>query len=747
MENLLSLDMVRTSIMIHWKRILVVFGLLLLPAILLVRWKDVPYTAKIKLLLRVSSRSSSMVLGNSLAGQSASLSAIEQATLLMSQTALATSHEVFEVVKEVDPDLSGKTGTRKPGVLDAIGGAFVSFQAVVFGSDYTEARHKHKRSDFLRFKSRLNVTVDEDSSSVTLLYAHGNPEIALKAAAAAADGLNAVNIHVNTRQSKDLVKFLSVKLTEARSDLDHTSDRLVEFVRNTGVSDNPKTVEPRFQRLAGAIEASNKAALEISQRKVVLAETERTIRELENALRERLVSGSEDQLMVLSAVLRRLQATATSEGVYGSEQNPGSSQVNEMAAKLREEVRVLAEKDGALLDVKSIQKLIETAKGQEIELRSGLKGLESQATMLRSLIDRYQLELDALPEIQSKLSRLAVEHTQQLKILESLTQRYLSAQIESDSAISQLFVTEPPMLVDSFKTSKFQMLVLVLGALAILIIAGFFAYDLLTRTILMREQLTARQYPPYLASIRRLNRISEGTSFFATFRESRTNDRLGIVLKKRILERKGAKGSAVRVAVSSTEARVGKTFTAVQLAMTLKAQGLRVMVVDADYLAVERNISSKVEAVSVRVPTLVDAGKAASAGLPELQKIFSLGSHFVPVCRVTGTHPEPGEIDEVFHKHLARSVEQLGAYFDCIIFDCPPLFVTNSLLVIEITDIVLHCVAEGVSRETGIDEAADAVGRLRGTEIEMFTVLTNARFSDRSSQIQLSQYSQYRRAA
>jgi chromosome partitioning protein len=180
------------------------------------------------------------------------------------------------------------------------------------------------------------------------------------------------------------------------------------------------------------------------------------------------------------------------------------------------------------------------------------------------------------------------------------------------------------------------------------------------------------------------------------------------------------------LALSNQKGGVGKTTTAVNLAVCVARRGGRVLAVDCDpqsTMTRQLGIESRWLAV-----TLVDVLAGRSAATDAVVRDVAPGVDAIPAAReLSGVEMAlVGELGR--ERFLTDALEPLTASYDLIVIDTPPnlgLLTVNALICANIVLAPVSCEDEAsVQGLVELRATLAKLGRLRSTEPQLITVLT-----------------------
>ncbi len=712
-----TLNIAKSSLKLRWRIILLLCVLSYPFAIFILRNIEVDYLAQAKIFALPQTSK------NSLLGSSSTLFAaensIDRSVFLSGQEVLIKSGDVFNAVKKVDPDLNpARAGSLKS--KSKISQYYGELQELVFGSEYVRTRQKWKKPELEAFKNRIKLEVDMEVASMTLSYRHKTPEVAISAVKAAYEALQQVNSEFLSKQAAKKAELLLLKIDETRQALDKSNEEIATFIRKNKISNDPRTVEPRYKGFAVASEMITKATLDIEQTKIAIRESRKVAARLKDDLKDGLLEDREGRLTKLTSDLRRYEEVLSNSRSIAS--NDVSSNLKRQLSDVRNKIKQELSTRANMLDRSSLTGLLSTTEGNILAQEATLQAAIQQQEFARIEMSKYEKEIADLPGLGAKLGKLTLVQAQERKILEQLTQRYLEAQIERDTKFAQLYITEEPMLNDTVKIGKLPILIASLALLTAIALIAVAVMDLFKGTILDRHQLSQYQRPLFLGAIPYSTDIKNRKAYTVAM-ENGLGFRVAHALKRRVLDIKN--GTCPVIAVTSHAAKVGKTVTVVGIATAMRARGIRPLVIDADYLAKDRSLSDYVPSNSNQFISLAELrgkiqGETSQSDHRQKLTVFSLSKEF--------------HSDEDIHEFLSNSMQtlitKLRNHFDCIIIDCAPAFVPTMLFVYEQADAIVLSFPEGRATENDVANLVEIIEPSCKESCKLYSTLTMTRLRE-----------------
>ena len=707
------LEIIFATVRRRWKLLVLLCAIAYPISIFALRSIEFPYTAQIRLFALPQSSQ------NLLDGPSAMLfggGSTDRTALLSGQDALVHSTRIFDAVRTIDLELQKKVAPNTQQQTQTIGLLILKFQEYIFGKEYVETRQRWRDREFNSFKQRISVDVDLDSISISLKYKHRNPQMALVAVKKAADELQVVNTEISKKQATKKVQFLAAKIAESRKENDAISDQITAFVRKNKVSNDPRTVEPTYRGLSDASEMVTTAKLEIAQREQALEEARKVSARLQMEIKQGLMNDREGHLKSLTDDLRQYEQGMSKLPIRS--QSPIRSAVKKQISAVRAKIAQEFSGGNSKMDVASLQTLLTTNEASILEQESVLRSAKKQLEFGGEQFKKFERKLSDLPELSANLAKLTLVQTQQRKLLELLTQRFLEAQIESDTKLAQFYVTEEPMLSDTDKLGKLPILISLLFCSTAVLIAIVVFLDIRRGIILTKTQLTHFQIPHFIGSVA-YERGLKRRKVHSVIMEIGIGFRVFHALKKYLADSNDHKHHCKIIAVTSKSARVGKTVTSLGIATAMQQSGSKTIIIDADYLAKERALrnqgSDGLNLVRSRKELL--ATQIARNTINQKRQKLTLWS------LVDEFHTEEA-ITQFLLEEFSASLAKLQEVYDCIVIDCAPCFVSSMLLIYEKADINILCFAEGVSTLGDVAHATEVVEPSCKEGAKILSVLT-----------------------
>lgn len=725
-ETLIEIGM--ATIRRRWPQLLLLCAITYALAVLIVRNTAFPYTAQMR--MYAVPQASQTIFD----GQASSLMGMgntERTMFLSSQDSLLRSNRIFSEVQSADPELRAMRPDSSTKDLWSMVGEMQKF---FFGEEYVKNRQKWKNREIALFKQRISSEVDLDSGSIAVRYKNSDPEVAMQAVRAAAAALQELNTEIAKSQDLKKIEFLRSKIEQSQMEVEELSNEITSFVRKHKFSSDPRIVDPTYKGFADSLDLLGQLRLEISQRSVSLEESKRISKSIRAELKKDVVSDRDGKLGALTNELRQYELALS--------KTPEASRPS-THAKLKREIALMRNKIGqefssgtSTLDGATIRSLLSANEAAINEQEVALRALERKLPLVEEQKRVFEKKLSKFPELNAKLSKLTSSEAKHRKVLDSLTQRYLEAQINFDTKNEQLYITEEPTLTDTDKLGKLPILCGFFVVMTILSISILLGFDLLRGVLLTKQQLLKRQVPQYIGSVPFEPKLRMRRPY-SVVTETGLGFRLAHSVKRIAFESAPNKGPKV-IAVSSKSAQVGKTVTAIGIAVSMHSRGLKTLIIDADYLAQDRSIARQLSDVGTHISNIGDLLNSSGSTVHPIKgkqmAIWSLVSMF--------------SSEELLVQYLMtdfpQAIEKLKGIFECIVIDTAPCFISSMLLIYEQADLNILCFAEGKSTDSDVEAAMEIVGPSCKDGAKILSALTIARLKSNATAPQSSDSIYYR---
>ncbi len=661
---------------------------------------------------------------------------MERDTFITSQETLITSQVIYRKVQTALRSDAAPGPDQPVPVSKKFKQWLRPLKVKMFGEEYVVAREKYVDWDYLAFKKRIKFNSELDAGSFTIEFSDPNPERALRITQVLATSLTDLNRSIANEQTRKTVTFLGKKIDDTRAELAQSADQIVSFVRQNSFPNNERYVDLRYQSLLDTMAKVGEAKAKVLASQAMLKTLKTTAASLSDSMKGKISDFDTSKFEALQAEIRRYQLGKVQ--IRGGSAGSGDALLDEKLEQMKMELaKVAPTGDGKqLLELPRLKDLYQDVSRQQSSLESEVASASKYYEESNANLMENQREVARFPELQAKMSQMMIDHSRIVQVLTVLTELYYKNLIQSDSDINSLFVIEDPAIASTSSSSKPMMLLSLLVFVAVIIAALWAAHDMLRETIFSADQLKTLPLTSYIGSVPRFRARRGGLSIFAQAQINDTVSRLGYAIKKRIV---GSKVPGHTLVVCGNEAKMGKSVSAVILAYSLQRKGLRVALVDFDVRAVDRNVMTHVPEGAVVheiAPNLPVEATIKHAVRDQATTREPAIFHFSPSAEATG--PQPVTMDGPIDT-LLRALALLRREVDAIVIDGPPLFVSDSCLLVEQADSIILCCREGRSRVAEMEEAVASVERHRRPDTPVMSIMTQS-----GSGVELGSMARYR---
>ncbi len=697
---------------IRKKRIILLGLLAIIPVFLIVRLISVPYPASIKIFVN-SSDSSSSLMSIGAVGMSSlggSLATLEKDSLILSQQALLSSVQLYKQVKGViDEGATAKfPNTWIEDLKESLRSTLKSGKAALFGDNYVANQEKYFDQDYLEFQDSLKFSPDLETGTFSIVYTHDVPDVALKVVHALATGLIKTNIDVAQDTFRTLKDFLAKKVEEQQSVVESERNKIASYIASSPMPLNQSAVAESYSKWLVLQQNVNSARLELMENESV----SKKLNELKNIYlaKSRNMAGSADDIKA-EAILREI-ATMESSLLTTKPENSGaiSSELRRRVDELVTMYRSQSNSRAEVLPTSAILQIlqnIETELNKSYALREGIVEKIREANALES---RVANDIKKYPKLEAELTSRRFVVQQNEKVLESLLQQYLSAQIASDIHVSKLTIIEDPMIVPSLLAGKPRLLVLgAIGAMILMLLLVTMV-DFARGIILAREQLDLIEgfdcigaFPEYIRS----KMTMDPYQFFVS------NQDITKSTHELLARSKVKSGEGTVIVVSSRSPAAGKSCSSMGMAFNVQASGRSVAMIDCDMRATARSLATYYKDFTGLTPFSVD-------DLMDRAKLAQAIKTPVALFKISATK-------ETFKSAVAPAIESVKSCFDVVIVDGPPAMFSDSNVLAGFADSVVYCVPEGDTSSKATVRDLQAFKRHIKSDGKVFTMLTRVK--------------------
>ncbi|MFN3648521.1 MAG: polysaccharide biosynthesis tyrosine autokinase [Armatimonadota bacterium] len=555
----------------------------------------------------------------------------------------------------------------------------------------------------------LSFSSDRESEIIRISASSTNPEAAARWANAAANEYISMTESSNREALRATREFVSEIVQRSQAELVSAEKRLLNFHKRTRMPNNEENqalqyadasqLQSRLRdnqaRLISLTSRIQSLRARLNREPMVLVEVQQIPNPERPALLAQLADLQGRRVQALteyrpeSAHIRRMDQQITDL----------QSAVQALPKVLREEVEKLNPRRDTVL-----------AQLREVELERD--ALESETLQLQEVSGQRLQDLSHYPRWEVELAQIRRDRDLAEKLFVQYNTRLKDLDVRDRGMQANTTLLEKASVPGSPSGTSRESKLLMLALFALVIGAGFaFLHEFLDDRVNDREVLERVVALPVLAEVpmvsdskdRLLLTHSETSVLMESFRDLRTSIHYASVAKP------------VRVmGVTSSQVGEGKSVTTANLAISLAAQGKRVVVVDADLRRPSQHrlfglrLDGGLAEVLAGDLTLTEAFRETP--LPNLQVITS-----------GALPPNPPEL--LGSEPMRKLVQTLREQFDIVLIDTPPVNVVTDMRVIagEMDGVVL-VVEAGRTRKSDLQHARMLVDQ---TQIRVLGVSLN----------------------
>ncbi|MDF1527247.1 MAG: polysaccharide biosynthesis tyrosine autokinase [bacterium] len=359
--------------------------------------------------------------------------------------------------------------------------------------------------------------------------------------------------------------------------------------------------------------------------------------------------------------------------------------------------------------IQSIDAQVVLAAEQIRATASAIKGaMGNREEAIRNVLETYRVKLEALPDIERQLAKLARDVLIQEKVYSFLLEKEQEVRIIKASAVSKVRVVDPATVPTKPLKPKPARNILLGMILGMMLGVGFaFFTEYFDDTIKSDTDVESLVGVPLYGTVQ----------FVKEARDRRKQERPHLVIEEprspvtesfRILRTNilfsRVKGSPGVITVSSPGPGEGKSFVVANLAALSSYAGKSTLVIDADLRKPQQHVVFGVSAkpglaeVLTGKMSLEEAIQRSPKGRPDL-----LAAGSIP--------PNPSEL--LGSEEMRNLLEDLKQRYEFIVLDSPPLgLVTDPALLMKLTDLGLVVARAEKTFKAALTHTAESLKRL-----------------------------------
>ena len=539
---------------------------------------------------------------------------------------------------------------------------------------------------------------------------------------------------INRKQVTASREFLEDQIEKRKSDLDGLENEVKEYMSREGAVALDEASASFIAQIA-LLEASlDEARIQRSMREASLNSLERELEGIMPNLANRLASGVQEELTQARLAVAELQRRR--EEIYirnpalrddssgGGKLQNDVQELNARIAQMRERIQTLSQQyakealsvGGDAADPSSALSYANQIKLQITQEQNELSQVRARESALEQRLAEYDEKLKNIPEQSIELAQLerARQASEQLNI--RLIEQLQEAVLAEEAEVGYAEIIRPALVPEEPVGS---------GAAQNLIVGALLGLILGIGAALARQRLDTRIYTPDDLQERRMNLLGTVPDMRPMI-ENQFGKESKVALGERevsatlapLLNPFSPTSEAYRrlytslqfstpdkviqtVLITSAEAGVGKSTTAINLATTAAKAGRRTLIIDAD----------------LRRPALYDyLGLRPSVGLETLLRgrgaadleMERFATDIDNIYVIAAREPADSPAELLGSRDMRMLVERLRELFDIIVFDSPPvLAATDATLLSTQCDATILVVGSGATDADALEQVVD----------------------------------------
>ena len=635
----------------------------------------------------------------------------------------------------------------------------VTFMRSIFGVNGKEPfENEEAKDEFFTtgLRKSISVTPIRNTDMIEIKVRALSPFEAAYLTNAVAEAYKSMNQAQSQAEVRQVKNFLEDQLEKLRQELARSEESLKAYKERAKVVALDKETEELVRKIAEFETMYNEAVTDWEANKQRLAYinaklVERNVNiDMETISAQPYLSELKKQMAEKEAELAKYRAQLVELGVE-EESNSNVQQLSAQVQALKDKFRLEAGKAAAadFVDPAQLSGSLFTSK---IEAETEIQSLRPKVDALKAIVDKYNRELDSLPEKSLTLARLLRSAQVDEKIYIMLQEKYQESRITEVGQLGNVRIIDsakPPKYPIKPKKKLNVILAILVGLGLGVGIAFVLEYmDNSVRTMEDVEQLSLS----IMATIPFI-KPEQANGIFSRRRNGGTdpeitaiNERLVVHLKPKspiseayrtlrtnILFTTPERPKKVMM-ITSSGPKEGKSTTVANLAITFAQMGNKTLLIDAD---LRRPILHKLFALDRKVGlTNILVGRStleeAVRPMEELPHLDLLSCGIIP--------PNPAEL--LAAEQMKELLEYAKTKYAMVLIDTPPtIAVTDASILASLVDGVLLVIRSGVTEKEAIRRAYDQLHKVNAPV--MGAVLNSIKAADVYGSYYYYYYHQY----
>lgn len=683
---------------------------------------------------------------------------IKKETMINNQVEILKSRTLAEIVIDNLKISEYATRLRILGNTPADAKNRSSLWHKIFGAGFGEREGERIKDETLteNLRKSISVTPIRNTDMIEIKVSALSPFEAAYLTNAVADAYKTMNQAQSQAEVRQVKNFLEEQLEKLRTELARSEESLKTYKERAKVVALDKETEELVRKTAEFETMYNEAVTEWEANKQRLAYINRQLAErnvnidMETISSQPYLSELKKQMAEKEAELAKYRAQLVELGVDEST-NSNVQQLGAQVQALKDKFRQEATKAAAadFIDPAQLSGTLFTSK---IEAETEIQSLQPKVDALHAIVDRYNRELESLPEKSLTLARLMRSAQVDEKIYIMLQEKYQESRITEVGQLGNV------RIIDSAKPPKNPIrpkkkLNVILGVLVglglgigIAFVLEYMDSSVRTMEDVERLSLTIMATIPFIKPEQTNGMFTKLRNGGSDPEVKSINERLVVHLKP-----KSPISEAYRtlrtnllfttpdrpikvLMVTSSGPKEGKSTTVANLAITFAQMGNKTLLIDADLrrpiLHKLFGLDRKTGLTNILVGrnTLEESVKA----LPDLPELELLSCGVLP--------PNPAEL--LATDKMRQLLEYAKSRYAMVLIDTPPtIAVADASILSSLVDGVMLVVRSGVTEKEAVMRTHDQLTKVNAPI--MGVVLNSIKVADVYGSYYYYYYHQY----